>query len=151
MWGGASASAALQMVPLISLQNVKQPSRRRPGISLGQDVKLASCSMPLRFLQNHLLACRTCSLEMAMLRPFCRWSVYNFQIWPSSTATLLVQVQRLDNLDSPQKCIGIASGIPDNGHLCAQCFLPALNAWTISCLLFPLIHWFINSLIFLFC
>lgn len=51
-----SASTVLQMVPLISLQNAKQPSRRRPGISLGQDVKLASCSMSLRFLQNRLLS-----------------------------------------------------------------------------------------------
>lgn len=54
--GDTSASTVLQMVPLISLQNAKQPSRRRPGISLGQDVKLASCSMSLRFLQNHLLS-----------------------------------------------------------------------------------------------
>ena len=41
------------MVPLISLQNSGQPWRRRPGISLGQDVRLASCSVSLRFLQNN--------------------------------------------------------------------------------------------------
>lgn len=56
MRGDASASKVLQMVPLISLQNSKQPSRRRPGSSLGQDVKLASCSMSLPFLQNNLLS-----------------------------------------------------------------------------------------------
>lgn len=59
-----SASKVLQMAPLISLQNSEQPSRRRLGSSLGQDVKLASCSKSLEFLP---IICLVCSVSPSQL------------------------------------------------------------------------------------
>lgn len=50
-----SVRKLLQMVQLISCQNSQQTSSERMGTSLGLNVKLASCSVSLHFLQNVIL------------------------------------------------------------------------------------------------
>lgn len=50
-----SVRKLLQMVQLISWQNSEQTSSKSMGTSLGLNVKLASCSVPLPFLQNKIL------------------------------------------------------------------------------------------------
>lgn len=50
-----SVRKLLQMVQLISCQNSEQTSSESMGTSLGLNVKLASCSVSLHFLQNVIL------------------------------------------------------------------------------------------------